>query len=193
MSALLKMGCYSAPPPLIVYSFLTCQQRPLSLKSVSRDQSGKDMFSVQVTVAKVVEKMKQRAKNQTTTIKTIYRESLQEINQDSELADAAAILPTLPSLKSSLYRWQCSSFWGAKMTSSQQKPMNSTWMEHFESHHTCSIRFLLSMHSRKYRLKEKRILTIIEKFDSGDYSLNEYINSLSKWMGFKQYCTVAFL
>ena len=27
--------------------------------------------------------------------------------------------------------------------------------------------------------------TIIEKFDSGDYSLNEYINSLSKWMGFK--------
>ena len=71
------------------------------------------------------------------------------------------------------------------MTSSWQKPMNSTWMEHFESHHTCSIRFLLSMHSRKYHLKEKRILTIIEKFDSGDYSLNEYINSLSKWMGFK--------
>ena len=63
------------------------------------------MFSVQVTMAKVVEKMKQRAKNETTTIKTIYRESLQEINQDPELADAAAILPTLPSLKSSLYRW----------------------------------------------------------------------------------------
>ena len=63
------------------------------------------MFSVQVTVAKVVEKMKQRAKNETTTIKTIYHESLQEISQDPELADAAAIMPTLPSLKSSLYRW----------------------------------------------------------------------------------------
>ena len=35
-----------------------------------------------------------------------------------------------------------------------------------------------------HAFKEKRILTIIEKFDSGDYSLNEYINSLSKWMGF---------
>ena len=63
------------------------------------------MFSVQVTMAKVVEKMKQRAKNETTRIKTIYRESLQEINQDPELTDAAAVLPTLPSLKSSLYRW----------------------------------------------------------------------------------------
>ena len=48
--------------------------------------------------------MKQWAKNETTTINTIYRETLQEINQDPELADAAAILPTLPSLKSSLYR-----------------------------------------------------------------------------------------
>ena len=28
-----------------------------------------------------------------------------------------------------------------------QKPMNSTWMEHFEPHHACSIRCLLSMHS----------------------------------------------
>ena len=38
---------------------------------------------------------------------------------------------------------------------------------------------------KKYCLKEKRIVsTIIEKFDSGDYSLNEYINSLSKWMDF---------
>ena len=43
--------------------------------------------------------MKQRAENETTTINTIYRESLHEINQDPELADAAAILPTLPSLK----------------------------------------------------------------------------------------------
>ena len=72
---------------------------------MSRDQSGTGMFSVQVTVAKVVEEMKQRAKNETTTIKTIYHESLQEISQDPELADAAAIMPTLPSLKSSLYRW----------------------------------------------------------------------------------------
>ena len=49
--------------------------------------------TAQVTVAKVVEKMKQRAKNETTTINTIYHETLQEINQDPELADA--ILPTL--------------------------------------------------------------------------------------------------
>ena len=35
-----------------------------------------------------------------------------------------------------------------------------------------------STRRRKYHLKEKRILTIIKKFDSGDYSLNEYINSL---------------
>ena len=46
----------------------------------------------------------ERAKNETTTINTIYHVTLQEINQDPELADAAAILPTLPSLKSSLYR-----------------------------------------------------------------------------------------
>ena len=26
-------------------------------------------------------------------------------------------------------------------------------------------------------MKEKRIVTIIERFDSGDYSLNEYINT----------------
>ena len=39
-----------------------------------------------------------------------------------------------------------------------------------------------STRRRKYCLKEKRIVTII---DSGDYSLSEYINSLSKWMGFK--------
>ena len=38
---------------------------------------------------------------------------------------------------------------------------------------------------RKYRKRERRIVTIIEKFDSRDYSLNEYINSLSKWMSFK--------
>ena len=42
--------------------------------------------------------------NETTRINTIHRESLHEINQDPELAYAAAILPTLPSLKSSLYR-----------------------------------------------------------------------------------------
>ena len=60
--------------------------------------------TAQATVAKIVEKMKQRAKNETTTINTIYRETLQKINQDPELADAAAVLPTLPSLKSSLYR-----------------------------------------------------------------------------------------
>ena len=41
---------------------------------------------------------------------------------------------------------------------------------------------------RKYRLKEKRIVTVIEKFDSGDYSLNEYINSLSGWVLKKHYC-----
>ena len=34
-------------------------------------------------------------------------------------------------------------------------------------------------------LKERRIVRMIEKFDSWDYTLNEYINSLSKWMGFK--------
>ena len=60
--------------------------------------------TAQATVAKVVEKVKQQAKNETTIINTIYHETLQEINQDPELADATAILPTLPSLKSSLYR-----------------------------------------------------------------------------------------
>ena len=45
--------------------------------------------TAQRIVAKVVEKMKQLAKNETTTINTIYREPLQEINQDPELADAA--------------------------------------------------------------------------------------------------------
>ena len=34
--------------------------------------------TAQATVARVVEKMKQRAKNETTTINTIYRETLQE-------------------------------------------------------------------------------------------------------------------
>ena len=37
--------------------------------------------------------------------------------------------------------------------------------------------------TRRCRLKERMIVRIIEKFDSGDYALNEYINSLSKWMG----------
>ena len=48
--------------------------------------------TAQMTVAKVVEKMKQWAKNETTTINTIYRQTLQEIKQDPELADAAAVL-----------------------------------------------------------------------------------------------------
>ena len=72
-----------------------------------------------MALARVVEKMKQRAKNEISTINTRCRETLQETRR------------------------------------------------------------------RKYHLKEKRIVTIIEKFDSGDYSLNEYINSLSMWMGFK--------
>jgi len=37
--------------------------------------------------------------------------------------------------------------------------------------------------TRRCRLKERMIVRIIEKFDFGDYALNEYINSLSKWMG----------
>ena len=37
-----------------------------------------------------------------------------------------------------------------------------------------------------HRIEElyRAIFRIIEKFDSGDYALNEYINSLPKWMGF---------
>ena len=36
------------------------------------------------------------------------------------------------------------------------------------------------------------VAKLVEKFDSGDYALNEYINSLSKWIGFKVACSSEF-
>ena len=60
--------------------------------------------SMQKIVSKVVDKMKDRAKNETTSVNVIYREALQEVNENPDLHEAAAVLPTLPSLQSSLYR-----------------------------------------------------------------------------------------
>ena len=38
---------------------------------------------------------------------------------------------------------------------------------------------------KQYRLKDQRIKRIKEKQLAGDYSLDEYITSISKWMGFR--------
>ena len=38
--------------------------------------------------------------------------------------------------------------------------------------------------TRKYSTKQKRLAKIGEKFERGDYTLEEYINGISKWMGF---------
>ena len=48
--------------------------------------------------------MKERARNETVSVNQIYREAIEEINSNPELAEVASVLPTLPSLKSSLYR-----------------------------------------------------------------------------------------
>ena len=37
--------------------------------------------------------------------------------------------------------------------------------------------------SQKYTIKERRILTIQEKFQNNDYNLDEYISALSCWVG----------
>ena len=37
---------------------------------------------------------------------------------------------------------------------------------------------------KKYSTKQKRLAKIGEKFERGDYTLEEYINVISKWMGF---------
>ena len=60
--------------------------------------------TAQSTVAKVVDKMKERARNETVSVNRIYREAIEEINSNPELAEVASVVPTLPSLKSSLYR-----------------------------------------------------------------------------------------
>ena len=60
--------------------------------------------SMQKIVSKVVNKMKDRAKNEMTSVNVIYREALQEVNENPDLHEAAAVLPTLPSLQSSLYQ-----------------------------------------------------------------------------------------
>ena len=36
----------------------------------------------------------------------------------------------------------------------------------------------------KYSTKQKRLVKIGEKFERGDYRLEEYIDGISKWMGF---------
>jgi len=79
----------------VTKTFLQCTIWYTPFLHVSRDQSGTGMFSVQVTVAKVVEKMMQRAKNETTTINTIYRESLQEINQDPQERERGVYCPCI--------------------------------------------------------------------------------------------------
>ena len=50
----------------------------------------------------MMDKMKERARNETVSVNRIYSETLQEINSNPELTDVASILPTLPSLQSSL-------------------------------------------------------------------------------------------
>ena len=37
---------------------------------------------------------------------------------------------------------------------------------------------------KKYSIKQKRLAKIGEKFERGDYTLEEYIDGISKWMGF---------
>ena len=41
---------------------------------------------------------------------------------------------------------------------------------------------------KKYSTKQKRLAKIGEKFESGHYTLEEYIDGISKWMGFSMYC-----
>ena len=52
--------------------------------------------TTQVIVAKVMDKMKERARNETVSVNRIYSETLQEINSNPKLTDVASILPTLP-------------------------------------------------------------------------------------------------
>ena len=37
---------------------------------------------------------------------------------------------------------------------------------------------------KKYSTKQKRLAKLGEKFERGDYTLDEYIDGISKWMGF---------
>ena len=37
--------------------------------------------------------------------------------------------------------------------------------------------------SKKYSTRQKRLAKIEEKFERGDYRLEEYIDGISKWMG----------
>ena len=39
---------------------------------------------------------------------------------------------------------------------------------------------------RVFRQKEKRLKTIQEKFSNNEYSLDEYISTLSNWVGFRK-------
>ena len=38
--------------------------------------------------------------------------------------------------------------------------------------------------SKKYSTKQKRLVKIEEKFERGDYRLEEYMNGISKWTEF---------
>ena len=38
--------------------------------------------------------------------------------------------------------------------------------------------------SKKYSTKQKRLVKIEEKFERGEYTQEEYIDGISKWMGF---------
>ena len=38
---------------------------------------------------------------------------------------------------------------------------------------------------RKYRKHEKRLLTIKEKYEAGDYTLSELVQAFSNWVSFK--------
>ena len=37
---------------------------------------------------------------------------------------------------------------------------------------------------KKYSTKQKRLVKIGEKFERGNYTLEEYLDGISKWMGF---------
>ena len=39
---------------------------------------------------------------------------------------------------------------------------------------------------KKYVTKEKRLTKIAEKFENGEYTLDEYVDNVSKWMGIRR-------
>ena len=71
--------------------------------------------------------MKERARNETVSVNQIYREAIEKINSNPELAEVASVLPILPSLKSSLHRKRrVSSRWGSEKHKEEVLKKNKT-------------------------------------------------------------------